>query len=109
MYFSTSSVLPQTGSTSFPMHFLNTHVRPPTYTVRTEVGMEVEVSRVTEHDGRVVKHEGPWKGAWPGPGHDEEDGEFDADGTEVGTDSGREHRESGGARGRPHTASTSEV
>ena len=73
--------------------------------------MEVEVSRVTEHDGRVVKHEGPWKGVWPGPGHDEEDGEFDVDGeeTEVGTDGGRELRESGGGRGRPHTASTSEV
>lgn len=58
--FSTSSGLP---STTYPMHFLNTSINPPTFTVRTEIGVEVEVSRVTEHDGEVVKADDePWKG-----------------------------------------------
>lgn len=62
------------------MHFLHPAQRAPTYTLRTEVGMEVEVRRVTERDGRVLKTEGPWKGAggaWaPGDGHD---ADMDAD------------------------------
>ncbi|PSR99323.1 hypothetical protein PHLCEN_2v4136 [Hermanssonia centrifuga] len=53
-----TSALPQ----SYPLRFYNNTV-DPTFTVRTEVGVEVEVSQIRDTDSRVVKSDGPWKGA----------------------------------------------
>ena len=69
--FSTSSALP---STTYPLHFINTTITPPTFTVRTEVGVEVEVSRVTERDGEVIKTDDEhWNGKGAAGAHWHED------------------------------------
>ena len=68
--FSTSTGI---QSTTYPMHFIQTTaIAPPTYTLRTEVGVEIEVSRVTERDGEVVKTDDEdWKGTPGGVWHED--------------------------------------
>ena len=63
----TSTSLPRT----YPLHFLHTTIinPPPTYATRTEVGVEVEVSRITDDEEHSVKSPGPWLDSPDGSGN----------------------------------------